>query len=753
VRRFRPSGGVGAGGFGESAPSRGFAFCKAVLACTLVYAWALMALHAPAALAAGPSDVSGPTNMIADEVGYDQELGVYVARGHVEMSQNGRIAMADTVTYNERSKTISASGNVVLMMPSGDTVFANYADVTDDFNNGIVKGFRALMKDKSRLAAYSVQRIDGTKEVLNKGVYTPCIPCRTDPKRQPVWQIKADQIVRDQTAKTITYHNAWMEMWGVPVFYTPYFQHPDIGVTRESGLLNPTFSVSSGRSGVQVRQPYFVTYGDDKDVTLTPIMRLAGEPGAAGGVLLGQYRQRVPNGAFQLEASGTYESTDDDASNREFRGHVGGDGLFDVNRDWRWGFTFKNTTDKQYLRTYHLGSSRWLEDQLWTEGFFGRSYLEARGYGWQGTKSGLDDSTEPIIAPLINYDFVGEPGAGGGYWGLKADFMNLIRRDGRNSLRLAMQPNWTLPYTSSWGDVYELKLTVDADMYVTEHTDADSDNVNPSNTNTFNGLTGRVFPQASFKWRYPWVHQGEDFTQIVQPIVQLVMSPNCCNTGKIPNEDSRTFEWDETKLFSADRFTGYDRVDSGSRVNYGLQWSAYNRARGHAEVFLGQSYQFIRGHDEPQDSGIGGKLTDVVGRVTVAPADWFDATYRFRFNTDRTKMERQEINLGAGTKELNLSLAYVELAGNADFASREQLSGNVATKIYDYWSATAGVSYDFTDHQVDGVIGSIGYQDECFGVNLSAQYNPDGETDISSGKFAAFITFSFKNLGDIGTSF
>ena len=144
MRRFRPSGGVGAGTFGGNAPSRGLALCWAVPACIA----ALLALHAPTALAAGPLATDGTTNMIADEVGYDQDLGVYVARGHVEMSQGGNIAMADTVTYNERSKTISASGNVVLMTPSGDTAFANYADVTDDFQNGIIKGFRALMKDK-----------------------------------------------------------------------------------------------------------------------------------------------------------------------------------------------------------------------------------------------------------------------------------------------------------------------------------------------------------------------------------------------------------------------------------------------------------------------------------------------------------------------------------------------------------------------------------------------------------------------------
>ncbi len=53
-------------------------------------------------------------------------------------------------------------------------------------------------------------------------------------------------MVRDETAQTITYHDAWMEMWGVPVFYTPYFRHADVGVKRQSGLLNPGFSVSSG---------------------------------------------------------------------------------------------------------------------------------------------------------------------------------------------------------------------------------------------------------------------------------------------------------------------------------------------------------------------------------------------------------------------------------------------------------------------------------------------------------------------------
>jgi len=696
-----------------------------------------------------------PVDLIADEAGYDQELGVYVARGHVEMAQDDRVVMADTVTYNERAKTISASGNVVLLMPNGDTVFGNYVDLSDDFNNGVIKGFRALLKDKSRLAAYTSHRIGGTKEIFNKAVYTPCLPCRSDPKRQPVWQIKADQVVRDETEQTITYHHAWMEMWGVPVMYTPWFRHADIGVQRQTGLLAPIFSFSSGNSGVQVRQPYFVVLDDDRDVTISPIARVTGEPDPGAAVLAGEYRQRVPNGVFTLSASGTYEDAPDDGeTGRDLRGHVAGQGLFDLNRDWRWGFNFKNTTDKEYLRQYHLGSRRWLEDSLWSEGFFGRSYMEARGYGWQTTEENLKDENAPIIAPLFNYDFTGEPGAGGGYWGFDLGMVNLVRREGRDQFRVTAHPSWTLPYTSSWGDIYELKLSLAADMYATNDTDPDSDNIDPSSsTNTFNGVTGRIFPQGSLKWRYPFVKPGETFTQVLQPIVQLVMAPDCCNSGKIPNEDSRTFEWDDTKLFSTNRFTGLDRVDAGSRVNYGIDWSAYNNDGGRAEVFLGQSYQFIRSHDEPADSGINADLTDIVGRVSLQPNNYLNATYRFRYDLDNTEMRRQEVSLSAGPKEFAGGVNYIRLSDNGDFDTREQVYAGVNSKFLDYWSVSAGAGYDLVQQRVNSMYGGIGYNDECFGFNVSATYTPEADTDNSSGKFTAFVTFTFKNLGDIGASF
>ena len=102
-------------------------------------------------------------------------------------------------------------------------LFAQYIELTDDFKNGIVKQLRILLADKSRFAAVKGTRRDGNRTVMRRAVYSPCEPCKDDPKRPPVWQLKAEKIVHDQTEQEITYRDAFLEFFGVPVAYSPYF--------------------------------------------------------------------------------------------------------------------------------------------------------------------------------------------------------------------------------------------------------------------------------------------------------------------------------------------------------------------------------------------------------------------------------------------------------------------------------------------------------------------------------------------------
>ena len=128
--------------------------------------WATLVAGAPIPAAAQLSSGSGPQQdqnapvvFRADEVEYDEQLALTVARGHVEISQNGRVLLADTVSYNQRTDTITASGNVSFSQPTGEIVFADFMELRDAMNEGFAKNVRMLLSDRSRLAA-NTARLD-----------------------------------------------------------------------------------------------------------------------------------------------------------------------------------------------------------------------------------------------------------------------------------------------------------------------------------------------------------------------------------------------------------------------------------------------------------------------------------------------------------------------------------------------------------------------------------------------------------------
>ena len=83
--------------------------------------------------------------------------------------------------------------------------------------------------------------------------------------------------------------------------------------------------------------------------------------------------------------------------------------------------------------------------------------------------------------------------------------------------------------------------------------------------------TARFLPQLAVEWRYPLISRLGSIRQLIEPIVQGVISPDGGNSYNIPNEDSRDLEFDHTNLFSTNRFTGLDRVETGRRINYGVR--------------------------------------------------------------------------------------------------------------------------------------------------------------------------------------
>src|SRR5438309_2720785 len=221
-------------------------------------------------------DKNAPVVFQADEVQYDEQLGLTVAKGHVEISQAGEILLADTVSYNQRTDTVTASGHVSLLLPSGEVVFADFMELRDSMNNAFAQNVRMLLADRSRLAANTARRTNGNRFELRRGVYSPCDLCRDNPSAPPAWQLRAREISDDKEYKLIEFRDVVMEIDGWPVFYAPYLSQPEPGVKRASGFMMPSFG-NSNTVGFHATIPYFWAIAPDKDLTLGP--RFYSRPG------------------------------------------------------------------------------------------------------------------------------------------------------------------------------------------------------------------------------------------------------------------------------------------------------------------------------------------------------------------------------------------------------------------------------------------------------------------------------------------
>lgn len=692
-------------------------------------------------------DTGLPVILKADQIIHDDELGTVVASGHVEIAQGERVLLADTVSYNQRSEVVTASGNVTLLEPSGDVLFADYVKLSDQMKEGVIRQLRIRMSDDSRMAANWALRTGGNRTEMSKAVYSPCQLCPLHPERPPLWQIKAAKVVHDQEARDIAYYDAWLEMFGVPVVYMPYFEHPDPTVQRRSGLLAPSYG-SSSTLGIMLTTPYYFNIAPHRDATFSPMFTTK-----EGVVLGGEYREHTGNGQLELSGSLTRPDRRDDDGNltggKAFRGHVFGRGKFALDPIWRWGFDLERATDDTYLSRYRITSKDTLTIHPYVEGFNRRSYAAGNAYLFQGLKEDDDADATPVIAPLLDGNFISEPNSLGAYFSLDANFMALQRKEGPDSRRVSVEGGWHLPYISDAGEVYRLSLSLRGDLYHVNNVMRPDLPAGP----TERGLTGRLRPELLLEWRYPLVARIGNIRYLFEPVVQGLASPYGGNPAEIPNEDSQDFEFDDSNLLSANRFTGLDRVEGGQRINYGVRLGFYGSSGGRTTALLGQSARLREDDTFNEGSGLEDNLSDYVGHVNVSPTEYFDLAYRFRIDHETFEARRNEIDAAMGPDFLRASVGYILLEDQISsgdttvFANREELRASATARFASYWRLSASARRDLTG--AGGTInagGSLVYEDECFLFSSSLIRDFTRDRDVGPETNIMF-SIKFKHLG------
>jgi LPS-assembly protein len=686
----------------------------------------------------------GPVLLVADEVVYDTEAKIITAIGNVEVTRGERRLLADTLRYNQATDVMEAEGNVALVEPTGDTLFADRVVLSGDLKEGVAEQLRARLTDGSLLAAEGGRRVGGVRTELDRAVYSPCPLC-PDSDAPPLWQLTARRVTHDQETHDITYRDAFFELYGVPIAYTPYFTHPDPTVKRRSGFLAPRFGNDS-ILGLSFQPVYYFSLAPNYDATLAPIFYSQENP-----VLALEYRHLLESGRFQFNGSGTYASKPIEKEGESqppgdtFRGAIEGEGRFRLPHDWRSGFDLEAASDDTYLERYGFSNKNVLNSRLFAERFWERDYVTLNAYGFQGLREQDDQGLIPIALPQAHARMVSEPWRWGSRFSIDTDAVALTRTDGLDTRRLSATGGWQLPWFSPIGDRYELQLSMRGDFYQTNG-DPETFEDDGSGTET------RAIPRATLHWSWPFIGDVFGLTQVIEPVAMATMASHGQNSGDIPNEDSQDFEFDDTSLLEPSRFPGLDRVQGGPSVAYGLRFGTYT-GRSVISGLFGQAYAFDQDVQFDPSTGLDEKLSDYVGRVDVAPTDWLDLRYRFRLDKNDLSYVRNELGVSVSQPRVRFDLGYLMLEDDPALQSlreREEIRGGIAVRLFDSLLLRGTNRYDLAaDRTVSWQIGMV-YTHPCVQLGVGVARRNTRNRDAEDATTVSFQVV-FKNLGEIGT--
>ena len=712
----------------------------------------------------------------ANEVDYDYNNSRVSAVGNVQLFYNGTSVEADKVIYDQKTKRLHAEGNIRMTDADGKITYANIMDLSDDYRDGFVDSLRVDTADQTRMAATRAERSSGNYTVFQDGVYTACAPCKDDPKKPPLWQVKGERIIHDQTEKMLYFEAAQLEFFGVPMAYMPYFSTPDPTVKRKSGFLMPGFSEASSY-GFGVEIPYYWAIAPDYDATFSP--RITTQQGV---LLQAEFRQRLLNGSYQVRAYGI-DQLDPGAfagqpGDREFRGGVDTKGQFAINDKWVWGWDGTILSDYYFMQDYRLAQYRdpmssfmtlptEAISQLYLTGVGNRSFFDLRSIYYLSFSG--NQQQVPVIWPVLDYSNVINHSIFGGEVSYKTNFVNLTRNDAvfdpittlantaglctlTSADPLARTPTQCLlrgmpgtytrfsaeaqcrrSFTDPLGEIWTPFAILRADAI-------NADVANQPGVSNFLPVGDtqalRAMPAVGFEYRYPFIDVQPWGSTTIEPIAQVILRPNETYAGKLPNEDSQSLVFDTSNLFEVDKFSGYDRVEGGGRANYGVQATTEFDRGGTIKTMFGQSYQLFGLNsyavqdmtNTGLDSGLQTTASDYVSSIDYSPNRTYTFSVRSRFDEQTWNVQRFEAEARANFDRWSVSMLYGDYAAQPDLGyltRREGILGSGSLKIAANWVVSGGARWDLEANKIDQYVVGAGYVDDCFvlAANYIRSYN------------------------------
>ncbi len=672
-----------------------------------------------------------PVGLLADTVDYNARSNLLSATGNVRIVSEGQILSAKTVIFNQATGRLTIPGGFTITNPDGSVLTGTDADLSADLENNIIKGARLLIANQFQLAADQAQYKENRFKILDRVVASTCYICKSDPI--PFWQIRSNRVIHDELERQLYFEKARLEFLGVPVLYAPRLRLPDPTVDRASGFLVPSF-FTSDLLQFGGKLPYFYKIDDHSDATFTAFFASVGS-----FVTEIEYRRKTKNGSYKFDGSILLL---DGLDNNPFRSSLKGEGRFQLKHNFEWGFTVDVASDRTYRAQYGFEDedSVTAQDRLLSELYLEQnrtnSFFNISTASFQSLRTNEIDAQIPLVLPEVYWRNIREAPVVGGKLALEANSATLLRSGGSRFTRFGFGADWQREWSLKNGLLIGARGELDAEYYT---------------FNNFAGFTGstasRVTPTLSADIRLPLSKTTGNAVHVIEPIVQVVWNDD--SQSDTPNEDSVQVEFEETNLFSTNRFPGFDQQELGLRANVGVNYTRYDPSGWNISGTVGRIFRERDLGQFSNATGLSGKNSDWVSAVSLEFPNSLTFSNRTLFSSD-FELSKNETSLEFIYKKLKTDISYLQLeedvvAGASD--RRREATLKLDYTPNDNWTYLAEWRHDFvTDSAIEGEFG-LQYENECVKVDLSLSLQYAASGTVTSTKELG-LTVSLIGIGN-----
>lgn len=745
---------IGRNGFGRL--SR--ALLASVALCLVSAGPALAQNLIPANFFNAPVNPNGAAAVEASTLTFDARTNVIRASGDVVLAHEGYVVRGETLEFDRRSNQVRMTGRVRVTDPFGNVMETDGLDIGGGMKQAFLNALTITSYDGSRITADSVDYDSALESVLINAGYAPCGDCIDEKGRKIGWSINAAKIVHNSEDGSVYLEQPSLSLLGMPVAWLPYLWLPGTDNEALSKLRMPIIDYSD-QTGLRVGVPIMVYTNRWTDIILTPTMT------TRQGFLMGaEWVQRFDAGSFQIKASGLHQwdpaAFERTVGNREWRGALQSTGSFTPLEKWSVGWSYTAFSDAAYLGDYRLTTAKSTVNEVYATHLTDDTYLDVRlqEFNLLGNVAPQDQAKQGKALPVTRFSHVMDLEPGMGRVTLDGQLLGVQREaDARssangvpyvfghagNKTRATLQAGWQTQWINN-GLVFTPYAGLRTDLAYYDGTSP----LLPGETSLFSAT-----PIAAMDVRYPLVaHNGGD-VHLIEPIGQMVYRGSDTSLVGITNDDAQSFVFDDTNLFSYNRFSGYDRQETGLRANIGARYQANFADGGYLELIGGQSFQLAGVNafeaNDPAGTSNGSGMQGAASYAVLGAYGSFQPGLSFggkvQVDTEAWELARASAGVNLELERYAAKLDYRFIAADAGVGTvrdQHEVGGELTVPVSDYWSLKGNAAWDLGANSWLQAGGGLYYDDGylAFGANATRT----GATHTSPNDTRVTATFRLK---------